>query len=302
MTDALVALPRLSWRGIEVPITGNRTATFAHDDVRHKLSFRDNKIVESLGASNWSFSYTIPMRQDIARGPYRNLYTEVLPRFILACRDRTPGDLVDPELGLFLCKPTEFTSTLDVTKRDGTDIQVEFVLAPPFEEPDFEILGTLSVDAIATQAGLLDGEVATVDWEQEEPPEPSLDPLTAIDSVGRQIEFAANRVSNKLDDTAFRLEKLEDTIDRLENPQNWPLRRSSRRLREATIRAKQRGDDPLRRIITVTQRYNATVGAVARDADMTVDELLALNPGLAGSPLVPQGSQVRLHVAPTPAS
>lgn len=300
MTDALAELALLSWRGIVVPITGTRTASFAHDDVQQKLAYRDNALVEALGARNWTFSYTIPMRQDIARGPYRNLYTDILPSFVAACRDRSPGELVDPELGLFRCKPTEFTSTLDVTKRDGTDIAVEFVLAPEYETPDFEVVGVLGVGSLATEAALLDAETEIIDWEQEPPPEPTLDPLTALDSVGRQVEFAANRVSAKLDDTAFRLEKLEETIDRLENPQNWPVRRSSRRLREATLRAKQRGDDPLRRIITVTQRFATTIGAVAAEADMTVDEVLTLNPGLAASPIVPPNTRVRLHAAPRP--
>lgn len=296
MTDALAALPRLSFRGIEVPISGTRDAGFRHDDASHKFTYRDNEFVESLGARGWTFSYTIPMRQDIARGPYRNLYTATLPQFVAACRDREPGELIDPELGVFRAKPTSVTSTIDVTKRDGTDLRVEFVHAPEFEDIALEIVGTLGADALATQAGLLDEASALVDWEQEEPPEPALDPLTAIDSVGRQLEYNANKVSNKLDDTAFRLERLENTLDRLENPQLWPHRRSARRLRAATLRAKARGSDPLRRVVVVTQRYASTVAAIASEAGMTVQELIRLNPNIAGQPLIAAGVAVRRFV------
>ncbi len=297
MTDALASLPRLSFRGIVVPVTGGRDAGFSHEDVAHKFIYRDNEFLEALGARGWTFSYTIPMRQDIARGPYSNLYTEVLPRFIAACRDTEPGELVDPELspiyGSFRVKPTSLTSQLDVNKRDGTDIRVEFVHAPEFDDLDSDVDGAQSIADLATQAGLLDGEVLVVDWEQEVPPEPSLDPLTAIDSIGRQLDRNVNKVSAKFDDAAFRLEKIEKTFDRLENPQTWGVRRSTRRLRSAVIRSKQRADDPLKRIVTVAQRFNTTATAIALEHGMTLQELLRLNPGIAATPIVLAGTTIR---------
>jgi hypothetical protein len=294
MTDALAALPRFSWRGIEVPITGVRSASFQHENAQHKFLYRDGEIVEAVGARNWTFSYTLPMRQDIAKGPYKNLYSVVLPQLVEAMRDRSPGELVDPELGLFMCRPTSLTSDLDVTKRDGTDLRVEFVHSPELEQVDLEVVGFLDAGSLSSEAGLLDGEVALVNWQQEEPPEPSADIFGAIDGIGRQIEFAGNRLSNKLDDAAFRLEKIEKTIDRLEDPKTWGIKRSSRRLREATLRLKERGNDPVRKIITITRDYAGSISEIAADSGMTLDELLRMNPGLASSPQVPIGASVRV--------
>lgn len=294
MTDALSKLPRFSFRGIEVPITGTRTASFAHEHARHSLTYRDGEIVEATGAKNWTFSYTFPMRQDIAKGPYKNLYSVVLPQLIAAVRDRSAGELVDPELGLFMARPTQLTSELDVTKRDGTDLRVEFVHSPELEAVDLEVVGFLDAGSLSTEGGLLDEQIELVDWEQEPSPEPTADIFSAIDGIGRQIEFAGNKLDAKLHDVAFRLEKIESTVDRLENPKVWPLKRSSRRLREAVVRLKNRGDDPVKRIITVTQRYAKGLSEVAAENGMGVAELLKLNPSLAKLGTVPINAAVRV--------
>lgn len=295
MTDVLSKLQVLSFRGIKVPILGECTAHFAHEDATHKFIYRDGAMVEAEGAQNWTFSYTIPFRQDIAKGPYKNLYTEVYPAFIIACRDRTPGDLVDPDLGLFRAKATDFTRTLDPQKRDGADVRVEFVHAPTIEdiETDMQLIPPLS--GIKTQAGELDRAVATMDWEQEEPPEPTVDPLSALDGLGQQLLFIGDRINAKLADTATRLENLEQTIDKLENPNLWPLRRSARRIREASTALAARGQDPGRRVLSVVNKYNRGLSSIAAEAGMTVQEMIELNPALAALPEVPANTVFRRY-------
>lgn len=163
MTDVYKQLPRLSWRGIVVPVA-SRSATFSHDNVSHKFVYRDNELVEALGARNWTFSYTIPMREDIVRGPYLNLFTRTMPEFILACRDRTPGDLEDPVLGVFRARCTSLAGTSDVTRRDGDDLQVEFIHAPEIDDIDLLSGGAQDVRGAAEDARSLDDAVAAVDW------------------------------------------------------------------------------------------------------------------------------------------
>ncbi len=295
MTDVLSLLPRMSFRGITVPITGARTASFSHEDVQHKFLYRDGAIVEAIGAQNWTFNYTVPMRQDIAKGPYRDLYTEVLPRLILAMRDRSPGELVDPELGTFRVRPTSLSSDLDVNKRDGTDVRVEFIHSPEIGDLDVLQGGVLDVSGAATQAGALDDQAALVNWEQEEPPEPTLDPFAALDGLGKQLEFQASRVSNKFADATLKLQNLEDTIDRLENPQVWPLKRSARDLRAAVISLAQQGANPGKKVITVKTRYAQTLADVATTLGLTVQDILRLNPMLALLPEVPADTPVRRY-------
>lgn len=294
MTDALRHLPRLSFRGIVVPVMGELTARFSQDSVEHKYIYRDGALVESTGARNWIFSYTIPFRQDIAKGPYRDLYTVTLPQFVLACRDRSPGELIDPDLGVFQAKPTDFTRTLDPSKRDGADVRVEFTHAPNADDEDL-LVDLPDLSSIESQASALDQIAAVQDWEQYEPPEPTVDPFSAIDGLGQQLLFAADRVSNKLDDVAFRAEKLEKTIDKLENPQLWPIRRSSRRLRGSIARVAEKGQNPGQRVLVILNRYERTVSAVAAEAGMTVQQILELNPALAALGIVPANTTVRRY-------
>jgi hypothetical protein len=293
MTDALSRLPHFSWRGIAVPITGVRTASFAHENVQHKFVYRDGQLIETTGAQNWTFSYTFPMRQDIAKGPYRNLYAETLPKLIAACRDRSVGELMDPELGFFRAVPTSLTSELDVMRRDGTDLRVEFVHSPDVESVDYEFVDDLYSGA-SGDAGLLDEQIELVDWEQEDSPEPTADLFASIDGIGRQLEFAQNKLAANFDNIAYKLERIEGTVDRLENPNVWPLKRSSRRLRSAVIRAKQQGADPLRKVVTVTQRHAKALSEVASENEMELGELLRLNPSLAKTPMVPAEALVRV--------
>lgn len=295
MTDVLSKLPRMSFRGIVLPITGRATAGFSHEDVSHKFLYRNGELIESMGSRNWEFHYTVPMRQDIAVGPYRDLFTVVLPKLVVALRDRTPGELVDPVLGLFRAQPKQVTSEVDVNKRDGTDLEISFTHAPELEDIDvIEIPGTLA--SAKSQAGELDAQVAQQDWEQEPSPEPSVDPLSAIDGIGSQFEFAANRTAAALDDAAFRLRKIEETADRLENPQLWPLRRSARNLRLAVHKLKAHGDDPGRRIALVSSRYAKTAMETASELGMTLNDLITLNPDIVPLDIIPAGMRLRRYV------
>jgi hypothetical protein len=294
MPDVFKQLERMSWRGIEVPLSA-RSASFSHDDARHKFVFRDGEILEATGVKNWVFRYTIPFREGIAKGPYKKLFSNTLAAFVAACRDRSVGELIDPVLGSFPARVLSFSDDTDVNKRDGTDVSVEFEYAPPLEDLDIDTRGTAGVSGLSSEAGLLDEELTKVDWAQVPSPEPTTDPLSAAAGIGRQFERQGGKLSAALDDLAFRAEKVEGALDALENPQTWPLRRSARRVREVAVRLKQRHDDPMGRIRTVVQRYAATVVDVAANAGMTVEEFLKLNPELARLPFVPAGTPVQRY-------
>lgn len=298
MTDVFKELDRFSWRGITLPLSA-RSVSFQHDDVRHRFQFKDGEWIEATGAKNWTFSYTIPFREDIATGPYKNLFTKTLAEFTLACRDRTPGELTDPVLGRFRARCVSFSDSSDVNKRDGDDVQVEFVHAPELDDIELIDGGVVNVSGLQSDAAELDAEVEKVDWQQEEPPQPLVNPISAISGIGRQVEQQGNKYSAALDDTASRAEELDNTIDRLENPQVWPLKRSARRTRDSAILLKERSKDPQRKVVQVVQRYASTISEVAAQLGMTVQELLQINPLLARSPQIQAGTPVNAYQSNT---
>ena len=281
MPDIFSSLPRFSWRGIELPLTGRKVER-AHEQVQHPLLYKDGDLVESTGAKNWTFTYNIPFRESIAKGPYRNLYTKtLLDEFVPAFSDRSAGPLHDPAYGWFVCKPLTYLSDTSVNKRDGEDITVAFVHAPE-QDTAGEIENKLvNVRQLGTEGALLDEQVkqAAVKAEKDPPP-PLVNPLDLATGLASQVFAQSERVAAAIDDFAFRAEKAESTLEKFEDPQNHPIVRSLRRSRAAAARLKRRLFNPARVTIEVSVLMESTPTVIAAAYGMTVADLMRLNPGM----------------------
>jgi hypothetical protein len=291
--DVLKLLAKFSWRGEIYPIS-SRQVSFRHEGIEHTIQYRDFDFIEQLGAHGLTFRYTIPNRQNIAKGPYKQMFADGYPRLFRDMQDRTAGTLFDPLLNrIFQCVPSSWDDTTDPRKRDGTDVQVEFRHSPPLTEEDPQTVDATTVAGLTSEAGALDAEVAKADWKQEVPPEPSIDPLNFATGVVAQGLAQIQKVSASLQDFAYKMEKIEQTCDAAENPENWGIRDAARRNRESAIRLNRRlKEDPATKLRTFTTRTRALISDVASDAGMTIEELLSLNPALARLPYVPLGAVV----------
>lgn len=295
MTDILKQLQRPSWRELEFPISG-REYGFAQEQAKHRYIFRDNQLIESLGRENPTYRYTIPFREDITVGGWEHLFIGVYPDFLAACQDRSRGVLTDPLHGSLPGKCVSLRELLDVNKRDGIDVEAEFIHAPT--ETDFSSnLGTVirTLQGYASYARRFDNELAAIPWRQELPPEPVMNPLDAISAVGGQLLLVQGKVDGALADSAFRLEKSVQTLDRLQNPNFASTRTQARRLQGAAIDLEQRTDitgaRPLARIQTAE---DITVAALARKVGLSLEQLLSLNRWMSKSPMVKANSQVKV--------
>lgn len=301
MTDVLVQMQRTAWRFIEFPIT-SRKYGFMQEQARHRYIFKDNQLIESLGTENPTYRYTIPFREDIAKGPYRHLFTEVYPEFLAACLDRTRGVLSDPVHGDVTCKCVSLAEDLDVNRRDGIDVDVEFIVAPT-QADIVSDLGTQikTLQGATEDARRLDDEIKKIDWRQEPPPEPTVNPIDFVTGVGNQIEVAGGKITAAFADVAFRAEKLEATIERLKDPNLEPQRQQARRLQAAVMRIEENTDitgvHPIKRVTVTTNR---SLSALAASLGMTVQEFARLNPQFARSPLVKAGTIIRAFSDTTP--
>lgn len=296
MADVLVQLQRASWRQIEFPVMGTRDFGFQHAHAEHRFLFRDTELIESLGRKNPTYKYTIPFREDIAKGPWKNLFTSVYPDFLDACQDRTRGVLVDPAHGALPAKCVSFRETLSVNKRDGVDVEVEFIRAPA-EGDLIEDLGTQirTLEGAQASAGAFDKVVAKIPFQQKAPPAPTISPLDAISAVTSQVSVAASKVTASLADAAFRVEKASAGIDKLKNATLQPALQQAARLRDALIGLEERTDPtgvrPLKRVST---KSDQTVSALAAKLGMKIQDLVRLNPFLARTPLVQAGTDLRV--------
>jgi prophage DNA circulation protein len=296
MTDLLVQLQRASWRQIEFPVMGTRDFGFQHEQAEHRYIFKDVQLIESLGRKNQTYKYVIPFREDIALGPWANLFTSVYPDFLDACQNRERGVLVDPAHGALPAKCVSFREILTVDRRDGVDVEVEFIHSPT-EDDVVQDRGTVirTLEGARGMAGAFDREIAKIPFTQEASPRPTISPLDAISAVTSQVEVGLNKVSASFADAAFRVEKATASIERLKDPTNQPALQQAARLRNALISLEETTDPtcvrPLGRISVATDK---TISAVAAKLGMTIQELVRLNPFLARTPLVRAGTQLRV--------
>lgn len=294
MPDVLGELDYLSWRGIEVPAIARRMS-HAHEQVNHPLMYADGELVETTGAKNATFEYTIPFREGIFKGPWKNLFVRVfLDQFVPAYNDRTPGPLYDPIRGEWRCKPMSMIEETDVRRRDGEDVQVVFQHAPE-QDTSEDTPGELgSIEAVDEQSKFLDAAFQVAMLEQDLDVDTTLfNPLDVITGIGSQAALAVDLVAAKLDGLAYRAEKMEDQLRELEDVKNMPVIRSLRRLRRASGRISQRLANPARVPITIPVPADMAVTSFTSLYNITLPDFLRLNPRVGS--FLKQGQSVKVY-------
>jgi prophage DNA circulation protein len=304
VTDILKQLRPASFRGIGFPAAGTRDFGFAQEQAQHRFVFRDEQLIESLGRQNPTFRFSIPFREDIALGPWKNLFTEVYPRFLAACQDRTAGILVDPIHGNVRVKCVSFSESLDATRRDGVDVAVDFVFAPESTDDvasQFQQVAT-TLEGAAVQAVRFDQAALNLSPEtraqladfQRESPTARTDIFTAIRSVSDQVNQNRNRVSAQLQDAAYKMERTRESLDQARNPEVAPLRRDVARLELAARNLDESARRPPRPFRPVVAAEPIGRMAFATRYQVSVDDLIEFNPALANIFVIPIGYTVNV--------
>jgi hypothetical protein len=295
--DALSKLPEFAWRGTEWPILDSEYS-FRHENAEHKLSFGDVTFVEGLGAQNPTFRYTIPMRQGIAIGAYKDLFLKI-GKLEADIYNREPGPLVDPIFGRWTARPVEFSCRADGKSRDGVDVEVSFVWAPDLDE-DVRGQAATSLADLRSDAAALDAEIEKMTRKHDVPPPgPTINPLDAVSAVTGQVDRALEKTKLALEDFAYRVEKTERYCKKVirvaKDPDAFGAYRTARRIRTSAERTRKNIADLTANIVPIVVGQTKTVLTVAAENAMTVKELLAMNVQLAASPMVAAGTTVNTY-------
>jgi hypothetical protein len=294
MTDILARLTIASWRGLGFPCAG-RTFGFRQEFARHRYVFRDDELIDSLGRENPTYTFTLPAREDLAKGPWTNWFTRAYPDFLRACQDRSVGILIDPVHGEIEAKCASLSETLDVNRRDGVDVQVEFIYAPEQAAEAPEMLAIESIEGAQGMAGFLDQESEKVDYQQEAPPEPTLPLFDAIRGIGDQLEVARSRITANMARLSSQMEQLDRRVDALKNPDNQPFRRNARRMALAAYRLNETATTPPNPTKIIINQTEIGIIALAALHKISVDVLLSLNPALKRKSTVKRGEYIRVN-------
>lgn len=304
MTSIIEQLQDLSWRGLAVPFTGERTFGFQQEQAQHRFVFRDQQLIESLGRQNPTFSYTIPFRENIQRPPWLNLFTRVYPEFIASCQDRTAGDLIDPVHGTIRAKCVSLQETLSVNAKDGVDVVVEFVYAPDEAETEPLLFAQVpdTLEGLAVQAvrfganvGELSDEAKATLAELNKPGEKA---KQSIANAARQatgfVQQSKNKVRANLYEAGSQMNTTRSELEQAQDPELEPLRRDASRTALAAKNLSETAGDPVTpwEAILVASEIGRMAFATAHG--LTIDVLLDFNPKLANVFLIPAGTRVKV--------
>lgn len=303
MTDVFKDLPRLSWRGIVVPVS-ERKVSFEQELAIHKYAYRDDELLESLGRKNWRFDYTIPFREDIRKGPYENLYVATFSSFLQACRDRSVGVLEDPMLGEYNARCATVSVQTDVNRRDGEDLQVSFIHSPDLDEqeatgavasglPGAVQTGYRLGDEVAQSVDLFPAQLPTISAAEQkalmakgfEEYQASLNALDQVMSFGSQLSANIDRVGAAISQYEHKVNKMTDLLSDLDqkllSPENAPVIRGLRGLADSLGRLKdQAGSRLQRQVLTTVLLEEMSLASAASFLSNSMSDLMDLNKGI----------------------
>lgn len=303
MTDMLVKLTHASWRGIQFPVV-DRDFGFQHEQQSLRFLFRDDQLIESIGRENPTYRYTIPWREDIAKGPWKNLFVKSYPDFLNACLDRTNGPLVDPVHGNVQAKCVSLEETLSSSRRDGVDTVVSFVSSPDEDTAGIAGLGLTTLEGAADAAGFFDKETAKLDEATKKRIRDlnkgsefaTVDPISAVTGVIDQVGIAQSKILSQVGQVVGKMERLDKSLARLKEPKAHSLRNSARRLEQT---ARNMVDHATGSTVGKSKRVRqytvpAAIGRLSLASMLHTDivDFLKLNPALARVATVPAGTRV----------
>jgi prophage DNA circulation protein len=306
MTDVLGRLTEAAWRGIEFPIA-HREFGFSQDTEAHRFIFRDEQLIESLGLTNPTYRYNIPFREDLARGSWKNLFVDVYPKFLEACIDRTKGILLDPIHGPVQVKVTSLQEIADPGRRDGVDVEVNFISAPDEDFQRVELGTTLStIEGAEGLQHALDTNLSSSDLDDDTKKQLAelnkdasparLNPLQFATGAVNQVEAAGNKIAAQFGQVANQAQALDDGVRRVARPDLQPIRSNARQLQLAALdlaRTPVGGNSQRGKAVRIYNVPNDTgTLSLASKLHMSVQEFIKLNPLIGRSPTVATGTAV----------
>jgi prophage DNA circulation protein len=300
INDFFNGLLEFSFRGVSFPSTDFRVG-LRHDLAKHAYPGRDGAQMEATGMAPLEFSANIPFYNHIAAGKGENwpsgaLYPGVYRKFIMACADKTTGELQHPEFGKINVKTESCESHWDATKRGGVTVSVTWI-ETLVDEKCPKSFSNPSAGASAISAAVdLDTMVTQIDKTTI----PKLagykptfaDSIRSLQAVADQTGIVARRVAGRVDKVIYAIGTLEDAIKGAASAYYWPVRQNIERLKDA-LRTLERERQSVSRTTRVyVPAQSATLAAISLEIPAPLSDLMRLNKPLLTRAIVPAQSRV----------
>lgn len=293
-------LLELKWRSVSIPCSSIRV-TLDHDLVFHKYYGVDGVNIEDTGLEGLKFEATIPLFNTIAAAPQETwgstrLFPDQFQRLWTALLDKSTGELQHPLWGAFDCKVQQAVFPLEGDKREGSEITASWVQTTPLLDQGENDRYRGGPVLAANQAAIdLDASIADLRGripETEIPLETFESMITKITGTLDRLSMSATLLANKPAQLAFRLNRLQNSVERLRDASTWPTVEACEKLRDA-LRALAPGSSQDRRIKRYTVPATTTLAMIANTLRADIMELMKLNPDCVRQPDVQQGTIIR---------
>ena len=276
--------------------------SLAHDLVEHKYWGVDGARVEATGVAPLRITATIVFFNTIVPGPNEKWnprqYPDGFRKFLVEFAKKTTGALQHPEFGEISCKAEKCEVHWDASKRGGVECEVSWVETTldndtsPFSSPS-------PVQEIELAA--LDLDNSADDLSHLVPTLPAFsttlgDFARGITAISDQAALLEQRTVGKIDALAYRVETMEDSIDRARTALTWPVTNNIERLKAATYGLKEKLLAIGRDIVLFTVKAETTLaGIFTQLQDTKLSDLITLNPALMSNPVIPAGTVIRYY-------
>ena len=296
IADVLAKLLRGSFRDVEFFASGFSFG-FEQTHVQHLYPDRDAGFVEATGRNPATHSFQAIFRN--GNGLATSLqYPGAWRSFVTACLDRSMGTLLHPELGPLKVKCRSLRTSWDATKRDGVDVEVEFVETTDKEDELAAIFSRDAGYAVEFEAGFLDAAIKDVT------PAPKADATLSpslLDSVKQltgtiaQAKASVGNVAAAVESYANAIDDLAQQIDSLNEPAYAPILESMRALHAGVLDLGASVKTKLRPVTLVVVARDAPTSAVASAFGNSLEDFLSLNPALGSKTSLPSGEPVFVY-------
>ncbi|MFA5186336.1 MAG: DNA circularization N-terminal domain-containing protein [Patescibacteria group bacterium] len=301
--DILLQFLPASWRGVPFPVA-DFDISWSHDHAVHKVYKQPVSNIETTGRNSREFGFDIPFRNGVIPGPTeddlrgRILYPDVYLAFVDAFNEDTAGDLIHPSVGKVNCKPGQIRVIGSAQSRDGVMVHATFTEsddtpegnAPPPDSP-------APMTGIASEAENLDTMLLVL----KPPPldDDTGEPFTSFAQFGAllrapfdTLSLLSTRVGNAIAAFGDQLDRLQESVSRLNDVSMWPILDSIGKLRDSLIDLTVAGQKEALKLHKYVTPHDMTVSDISNFLQVDFESLILANPFLCDSPIVVENTTV----------
>lgn len=274
------------------------TVTLTQDVAEHKYPYLDVSLIEGTGRASNVYTFQAPFRNGIANHP--NLFPSGWRDFLAACADKKGGKLLHPEFGVVNVKCKSVKTSWDPMKRDGVDVDVEFIETRIKADEDILMFnqGSPAASAMASaydfDSAITDGGF-TVEYPESLKPD-LLSAIKQLNGLMSQISLGLGNIGAQFDAVLGDIDGLIQTLQGKNNPAlaaaiaALTSTYASVMAMAQSITSKSR--DVSMAVVTRDSNLSAAAGALGQKTD----EFLKLNPALGTQTRITAGTQVLIYI------